>query len=115
MQILQALTGKTADGSLEVSLQVQIPPERLSLTDADGRKKGAFDIAVFCGDSRERLVGVSWSTFQFEMTPDAHQRFMQKGVTYNGKVTVSSEPRTVKVVIYDAAADLVGSAMLRIK
>ncbi len=94
---------------------MQIAPERLSLTEADGRKKGAIDIAVFCADGSERLVGLSWDTFQFEMTPDAYQRFMQKGITYTGKVSVSAAPRHVKVVVYDAGADLVGSAHLQIK
>ena len=115
IQILLAASDKAADGSLEVSVQVQIAPERLSLTEADGRKKGAIDIAVFCADGGERLVGLSWDTFQFEMTPDAYQRFMQKGITYSGKVGVSAAPRHVKVVVYDAGADLVGSARLQIK
>lgn len=115
IQILQATGGKAADGSLEVSVQVQIPPERLSLIEADGRKKGAIDIAIFCADGNERMVGLSWDTFQFEMTPDAYQRFMLKGITYSGRVAVSSAARQVKAVIYDAGADLVGSARLQIK
>lgn len=115
IQILQATSAKATDGTLEVSVQVLIPPDRLSLTEGEGRRKGTFDIAVFCGDGAERLVGLSWDTFNFEMTPDAHQRFLQKGITYTGKVSVTAQPRTVKVVVYDAGADLVGSAMMRIK
>jgi VWFA-related protein len=98
-----------------VDLTVQIAPARLSFSDVDGRKKGAIDIAVFCGDDREQLVGQSWNTVALEMTPEAFQRFLEKGLTYSGKVSVSRAAKHVKVVVYDAGADLVGSAAVKIK
>jgi VWFA-related protein len=115
IQIIKAALEKTADGKLEVAMQVQIPPDRLSIKDADGRKKGSIEIAVFCADGSERLVGIAWHTSDYEMTSEAYQRFMQKGMTYNGRVAVSAQPRNVKVVVYDAGADLVGSAITKIK
>jgi VWFA-related protein len=113
--IQDAKLEKKPDGTSEIAVQVHISPDRLSLTEADGRRKGSLDIAVFCADGNERMVGISWDTFQFEMTPDAHQRFLQKGITFTGRVAVSAPARHIKVVVYDAGADLVGSAMLRVK
>jgi hypothetical protein len=116
--VLHAEVGKAADaadGSREVRIQAQVPAERISLTEVDGRKKGSLEIAVFCADSNQRLVGLSWNTFEFEMTPDAYQRFLQKGLTYHGRVAVSANPQHVKVIVYDVGADLVGSAMVRVK
>ena len=113
--IIEAEIVKTPSGAREVKVRAQVAADRISLTEADGRKKGSLEIAVFCADAAERLVGLSWNTFQFEMTPDAHQRFLQKGLTYNGTVEASADPKHIKVVVYDAGADLVGSAMLRIK
>ena len=53
--------------------------------------------------------------FALEMTPEAFERFLQKGLTYSGKVTVTRAAKHVKVVVYDAGADLVGSAAVKIK
>ena len=113
--LLDAKGGKTADGGREVIVQLKISPERLSLTETNGRKKGSIDVAIFCADAGQRLIGVGWETIEFEMTPDAYQRFMQNGLTYTGRVGVTAEPRHVKVVVYDPGADLVGSAMRPIK
>lgn len=112
---IEAKPGAGPTGGRQVEVTVQIRPERLSLVDADGQRKGSVDIAVFCADGNQRLLGVNWDTVEFAMTPDAYERFMQKGMTYSTRVTVTGEPRHVKVVVYDVGADLVGSALLRIK
>jgi VWFA-related protein len=110
-----ATNGKDATGAPEVAVQIRIPPDRLAFTDTDGRKKGAIEVAIFCADGRERLIGQSWNAVDLEMTPEAFQRFMASGLTYNGRVAVAAAARHVKVVVYDYGADLIGSAMVQIK
>jgi hypothetical protein len=112
---IEARTAVAQTGARQVEVTVQIQPSRISLVDAEGQKKGSVDIAVFCADANQRLLGVNWDTVEFAMTPDAYQRFMQKGMTYSTRVGVTGEPRHVKVVVYDVGADLVGSAILRLK
>jgi VWFA-related protein len=101
--------------SREVSVQIRISPDRLGFTEADGRKKGRLDVAIFCADDRERLVGQSWNAVELEMTPDAYIRFQRNGLTYTTKVPVRVFATYVKVVVYDTAADLLGSAIVKIK
>jgi VWFA-related protein len=108
-----AVKTKTPAGAHEVQLTVRVAPERLSFTEADGRKKGSIDVAVFCADRSERLIGQTWNTVALEMTPDAYRRFMENGLTYAATVSVRTEAEHVKVVVYDAGADLVGSAMVK--
>jgi len=112
---LEAKLDKDASGGRVVVVTAKISAERLSLKDADGRRKGSIEVAVFCADGNERLVGLQWDTAEFEMTPDAYERFIKSGLTYNNTVQVSADPRNIKIVVYDAGADLVGSAMLKIK
>jgi hypothetical protein len=104
-----------ADGSLEVTVQARIAPERLSFFERGGRRYGSIEIAVFCADSREQLIGQSWNAVDLEMTPEAFQRFMASGLTYSGRVRVARAARFVKVIVYDYGADLIGSTMVRIK
>jgi hypothetical protein len=99
----------------EVEVHVVIAPTRLTLTDAGDRKKGSIDIAIFCAGDRERLIGQTWNTVEFEMTPEAVARFNEKGMTYSGRVPVTMDAKHVKVIVYDPGADLVGSVVVKIK
>ena len=110
-----AVNSKDAKGTPEVAVQVRIPPDRLAFTERNGRKMGSIEVAIFCADGREQLLGQSWNAVDLEMTPDAFQRFLISGLTYSGRVAVPTAAKHVKVVVYDYGADLVGSAMVQIK
>jgi len=107
--------GTAADGAPVIDVSVKIRPEALGFADKDGRKKGQLDIAIFCADEKERLLGESWNTVDLEMTPETFAKFQTTGLAYTGKVTVTEPPRYVKVVVYDAGADVVGSQMLKLE
>jgi VWFA-related protein len=110
-----AVNATTADKKRELQIEVQIPPDRLTFSDVDGMKIGGIEIAVFCADAGQRLVGQSWNEVDLKMTPDAFARFMAKGLTYHGRIAVQAQVRHVKVVVYDGGADVLGSAMLKVK
>jgi len=110
-----AVNERVAAGTRHVNVEVKVPPDRLALVEKDGRRYGSLEVAIFCADSRERLVGQSWNTVDVQMTPDAWNRFMASGLTFTGRVAVSAEARFVKVIVYDYAADLLGSMVVRPK
>jgi VWFA-related protein len=103
-----------ADGSRTVKVQVKIKPDRLSFKDVDGKKAGSIDVAIFCSDDRQRLIGQAWNVAELQMTPAAFERFMAAGVTYTESVKVNTVARYVKIVVYDYGADVVGSAVVKI-
>jgi VWFA-related protein len=106
----------TADNKTrEVQVEVKIAPDRLSFVDKGGRKAGAIEVAIFCADGQERLIGQSWNTAQLEMTPDAFARFQAQGLTYREKVSVRAQAKYVKVVVYDVGSDVVGTAIVKLK
>lgn len=45
---------------------------------------------------------------------DGRRRFKPKGVSYNQRVAVKGEPGFVKVIVYDYAPDLTGTALVMI-
>jgi VWFA-related protein len=112
---LTASNVAAGDGTPAVQIVVQIRPEHLGFVEKDGRKKGAIDIAVFCADDKEHLLGESWNTVDLEMTPEAFAKFQTSGLRYTGTVPVKSAARLIKVIVYDAAADVLGSAVFRIE
>jgi hypothetical protein len=109
------VTHATADdGSPAVDIAVKIKPDQLGFADKDGKKKGSIDIAIFCADEKEVLLGESWNTVELEMTPDAFTRFQVNGLNYGGKVSVRGVPRFVKVIVYDIGADVLGSSITKL-
>jgi VWFA-related protein len=105
----------TPEGMLEMAVDVVIDASRLSLPQVDGRYVGAIDITVFCGDARENLVGQTWQRMDFKLLDDLRARFLREGVPYTARVPVRAPVSFVKVVVYDYAADLLGSATVRLK
>ena len=107
--------GTAADGTPVVDIVVKIRPEQLGFADKDGRKKGSLDVAIFCADDKERLLGESWNTVDLEMTPETFVKFQTTGLAYTGKVAVTQPPRFVKVVVYDSGADVLGSNLTKLE
>lgn len=109
-----ASVAKTGDGFL-VRLQLTIAADRLALSEVDGRFRGALDIAVFCGDARETVVCESWQTMDLNLTAPTHARMLKDGIPRTLTVSASAPVRYVKVVVYDYAADRVGSVTVEIE
>ena len=112
---LAAENGAAADRTRQVQVDLRIAPERLSLVEKDGRRHGSIEVALFVADGGERLIGQAWNTINFEMTPDAYERFMKNGLRYTSRVRVSTQARHVKAIVYDYGADLLGASAIRIR
>jgi hypothetical protein len=80
----------------------------------DGRHAGSLDVTVFCGDARENLVGQSTQQMNFKLLDELHRRFLTDGIPYSVRVPVRAPATYVKVVVYDYAADLLGSAVVKL-
>jgi len=105
---------ESPDKSRGVKVELKIKPDRLSFKDVDGKKAGSIDVAIFCSDAQQRLIGQAWNVAELQMTPAAFERFMTSGLTYTETVKVNTVARYVKIVVYDYGADVVGSAVVKI-
>jgi hypothetical protein len=100
-----------------VGVEVRIDASRIDLAQdpSTGRHVGAIEMAFFCADQRQRLVGQIWKKMDFKLTEETRQRLLSGGLTYSTEVAVKEPPRYVKVVVYDYRADRVGSAIVRMR
>jgi VWFA-related protein len=100
-----------------VAVEVQVDATKIALRmdDAIRRQTGTIELAFFCSDARQRLVGQIWKKMDFKLTDETYQRIRSAGLTYSTEVVVTESPRFVKVVVYDYGADRVGSAIVRVK
>jgi VWFA-related protein len=97
-----------------VFVEVKIDLSRVGFEQIDDRYVGVLDIAVFCTDSKENLVGDLWQKMDLNLQEESYRRLMQDGLTYTGLVTVKSRAGYVKVVVHDRRADLIGSAIQKL-
>ena len=45
---------------------------------------------------------------------ETHQRLLKDGIRYTGHVPITGDVKSVKVIVYDYRADLIGSAVVKI-
>jgi hypothetical protein len=60
-------------------------------------------------------VGQTWKTVELTFTDDRFQSVMRDGVTMGLAITVTAPPKSVRTVVYDLAADLIGSAIVKVQ
>jgi hypothetical protein len=106
---------KQSADTAEVVVNATIDAGRLAFADVDGRHVGALDIAIFCGDDRQALVGDAWQHIDLKLKDDTYERTRREGVTHTAHVPVRAQPRYVKIVVYDYSADLVGTAIVNLR
>jgi VWFA-related protein len=110
-------SGAAAAGSAsrEVRVDVTIDPLSVSFSPLEGRRVARLGIAIFCGDSKDAIVGELWQEVNLALKDDSYQRYKQQGIPVSVKVPVKSDARRVKVVVYDYRSDLVGAMSAKVK
>jgi VWFA-related protein len=108
-----AVAGAGTDRALTV--RVTVDASKLKFTTADGRHLGRIDVALFCGDEKDRVVGEARQHVNLTLTDEQLQRVMKEGVTFPARVPLTAAPSALKVIVYDYGADLVGSSMTKLR
>jgi hypothetical protein len=91
-----------------VSVETLIDLSRVSFQEADGVRSGSLNIAFFCGDAKENLVGQAWKPMDLKLTEEAYRRALKDGVACAAQIPVKGAVKYVKAVVYDYGGDLVG-------
>jgi VWFA-related protein len=101
--------------SAHVRVEVTVAVTRLHLEDAAPDRVAAFDIVLLCLDGNQRVVGQAAEAVKLRLDPGALARAREDGWVYTAHVPRPASARSVKVVVYDYAADLLGSTVALIK
>jgi hypothetical protein len=92
---------------LDVPITVRSP--RIGFTVVDGRHVADLDVAIYCGDGHERVVGEAWQKIQLALSDEHFRRFETDGATYTAHVPIKGPALYVKVIVYDYKTDLLGT------
>ena len=114
LKVSQAKTAnKTVPG--DVIAEMKIDPSRIAFAQVDGRRVGAVEFRIYCGDGKEKVVGQTQGVMRLNLTEATYAKYSRDGIPYTARVQVTAKPKTVKVLIYDPAADLAGSMVAQVK
>jgi hypothetical protein len=105
-----ATAARNEKGVLEAAVDVRVDLSAVTFRSQGDRQVASIDISVFCGDSKDNLVGESWQKADLALKPETHQRLLRDGLSRTVRVPLKAPAANVKVIVYDYAADRLGSA-----
>ena len=113
---VDASMGKAEDGKgYEISVGANIDPAKLAFTFIEGVHIGRIAIAVFCWDEKGNGVGNSMQTADLKLKEEDFKKILSAGIPYRTRFKIDPAVRSVRVVVYDSKADLIGSADARLR
>ena len=99
----------------EVRVALNIDASRISFTAADNRHAADLDLVVYAADGKERILSETRHRIDLKLKDENYQRYLREGIPFEVTIRSPVPPRYVKVIVYDYAADLVGSAIATLK
>ncbi len=100
----------------DVFLTLRVETSRLGWRrDDEGRLAASIDVAIYCGDRNQKMIGQTRRQLDIALTGTSYERVSREGFFRDFGVAVTGKPQYVKVVVYDYEADRVGSAMVKLK
>ena len=114
LKVSQAKSAKK-DVPGDVIVEMRITPTRIGFAELDGRRVGSVEFRVYCGDSKEKIVGQTQGVIRLNLTGASYAKYEREGIPYTARVPVKAKPTLVKVIVYDPSSDLAGSAVAPVK
>jgi len=80
-----------------------------------GMRSGQLDVSIYCGDSKEKVVGQTQVRWNLRADSETYAAWLRAGLTRTLSVPITAAPKYLKVVVYDRQSDRVGSKTVTLK
>ncbi len=112
IRVRLSVAGARVGGDRGAAIDARIDPSRLHFDLRGGVRFGRCDIALVFMNEKDQVIGGTYKkqTAHLEYGPDEYAFVLKEGIPYQVQVRVPSGTRYIRVVVYDYAADLLGSA-----
>jgi VWFA-related protein len=98
-----------------LDLQVRVNPTPLTWTSSGEDRTAEIDVGVFCAGQDGKSLGELLRRANIRLSPEQFERAKSVGVSYTVRIRLAKAPKRLRVVVYDFAADLVGTASQQIR
>jgi hypothetical protein len=107
-------TVEYTSGAPELAVTTTIAASGIAFSHADGHHTASLEVAFFAGNAKQVLVGEDWQAVDLDLTDANYDVFKSKGASYTQHIPLKGEPRFLKIIAYDYAADALGTATIAI-
>jgi hypothetical protein len=76
---------------------------------------GSVEVVIFTVDGRKRQMQDLWQRVELDLSDATLEKFKSGGIPHSATLPAPPELDAVKVVVYDYAADLIGSLVLKVR
>lgn len=112
---VEAKVTRAADAAgYELAVDARIDASKLAFTFVEGAHVGQISIAVFCWDEKNNPLSNILQTADLKLKEENFAKILSAGIPYRVRFLVNPAVRTIRVVVYDFKADLIGSADKRV-
>jgi VWFA-related protein len=101
-------------GRGQARVEITIDSSTLTLLMANGRRTGQLDVAIYCGDAKQNVVGELKESIDVDLSEEDYKQALANGLRYTMRVPISADAAFAKVIVYDFATDRAGTAMVKI-
>jgi VWFA-related protein len=101
--------------SPEILVRGTIRSPRIRFSQADGIYRASLDIAVYAGSDKQETVGEVQRRVDLQLKEATYRAFAEQGASFDIRVPLRARPKYVKVIVYDYAADVLGSGTAAIR
>jgi VWFA-related protein len=108
---VKASLGRGPDNGRIAEVSGRIDATRLGwMQSDDGRYQVSLELMIGCVDGRGLLAGEHRQPLVVTVTKEAYEKALASGLNFNVTISLTGTPRDIKVIVYDPAIDLIGSA-----
>ncbi len=102
----------------EIAVEVKIDAARISFAagtdENEGRHVARLEAVAFAIDSKGRATDERWQAIDLALKDDEYERVRRGAIPYSVRLPWKAATREVKVIVYDYAADLLGSTTAKV-
>jgi VWFA-related protein len=110
-----ARAAKDAGTTPAIDVTLSIDASRVTFQNMQNQLVSTLDVGLVCLDARQRVVGQLVEELKLRFDDAEHRQALKDGIAYTARVTPTGRAQTVKVVVYDYAADLLGTTVVVVK
>ena len=102
-------------GQEQIRVDLQIDPSRIEFRQANDRHTARLRIVLFWANSKGEFLGEDWKNVDFRLMEDSYQRYLVSGIPFSISVPLLGPKQILKVIVYDAGGDRVGSRLIKMR
>jgi len=108
-------TTKNGGAAPQIRVDLQIDSEKIGFKMVDLRHVGRLRCAIFYADGGGNSLGDIWQNMNLELAEAKYQEYLRTGIPLAVNIPWKASNQLLKIVVYDAIGDRIGSKLVKVR